>query len=152
VSDYPESARKQQAASLKESLPQGSLPSPRVRNSQQPRHDVDTSAVVRLIDLAADIHGRIVDVSLGGCHIRVERRFPVGIFRRVEVQFCLDGLPFRLAGVTQAVYDPFNIGIRFLDLSDRRREQLTQLIHEIEESEQNSQSAAENSTDPSLSS
>jgi hypothetical protein len=45
-------------------------------------------------------------------------------------------LPFRLGGVTQAIYDPFNVGIRFLDLSDRKREQLLQLIDEIEKSEQ----------------
>jgi hypothetical protein len=111
---------------------------PRVRVCQQVRHGVDTSATVRLVDLAADIEGRIVDVSLGGCHIRTQRRFPVGIFRRVEVQFSLDGLPFRLSGVTQAVYDPFNIGIRFLDLSDRRREQLMQLIDDIAKSAQDS--------------
>jgi hypothetical protein len=51
----------------------------------------------------------------------------------VETQFRLDGLPFRLAGVTQAIYDPFNVGIRFLDLSERMREQLAQLIEEIKE-------------------
>ena len=44
----------------------------------------------------------------------------------------MDGLPFRLGGVTQAIYDPFNVGIRFLDVSERKREQLTQLIGEIE--------------------
>jgi c-di-GMP-binding flagellar brake protein YcgR len=95
---------------------------------------VDTSVVLHLIDLAADVQGRIVDVSLGGCRIRVERRFPVGIFRRVEIEFRVDGLPFRLGGVTQAVYDPFNVGIRFLDLSDRKREQLLQLVDEIKPS------------------
>ena len=52
----------------------------------------------------------------------------------MEVEFRIEGLPFRLAGVTQAIYDPFNVGIRFLDMSDRKREQLLQLIEEIEES------------------
>jgi hypothetical protein len=102
----------------------------------EPRHAVDTSAIIHLISLAADISGHICDVSLGGCHIRVGRRFPVGIFRRVEVEFCMEGLPFRLAGVTQALYDPFNVGIRFLDMSDRKREQLLQLIEEIKKDEQ----------------
>ncbi len=99
------------------------------------RHGVDTSAVIRLINLAADVHGNILDVSLGGCHIRTNKRFPVGIFRRVEVEFRMEGLPFRLAGVTQAIYDPFNVGIRFLDMSDRKREQLQQLIDEIRQAE-----------------
>ena len=47
----------------------------------------------------------------------------------------MEGLPFRLAGVTQAIYDPFNVGIRFLDMSDRKREQLQQLIDEIRQAE-----------------
>jgi c-di-GMP-binding flagellar brake protein YcgR len=92
--------------------------------------------VIRLVNLAADVHGRILDLSLGGCHIRTERRFPVGIFRRVEIEFRIEGLPFRLGGVTQAIHDPINVGIRFLDMSDRKREQLLQLIEEIKESEQ----------------
>jgi hypothetical protein len=102
----------------------------------EPRHAVDTSAIVHLINLAADVQGHIRDVSLGGCHIMVERRFPVGIFRRVEVEFRMEGLPFRLAGVTQTLYDPFNVGIRFLDISDRKREQLLQLIEEIKKDEE----------------
>lgn len=100
------------------------------------RHHVDTTAVIRLITLAADVCGQIVDISLGGCCIRTEQRFPLGIFRRVEVEFHLEGLPFRLAGVTQAIYDPFKVGIRFLDLSDRKRNQLLQLIDEIRKADQ----------------
>jgi c-di-GMP-binding flagellar brake protein YcgR len=101
----------------------------------QRRHSVDTTAIIRLIDLAADLRGHIVDISLGGCRMRTERRFPLGIFRRVEVEFRIEGLPFRLGGVTQTIHDPFNVGIRFLDLSDRKREQLLQLIDEIRSSE-----------------
>ncbi len=112
--------------------------SPAVRKlrRREPRHEVETNAVIRLINLAVDVQGRILDVSNGGCHIRTERRFPVGVFRRVEVEFRIDGLPFRLGGVTQAIYDPFNVGIRFLDLSDRKREQLLHLIEEIKKSKQ----------------
>lgn len=100
----------------------------------QHRYAVDTTAIIRLIDLAADLLGHIVDISLGGCRIHTDRRFPLGIFRRVEVEFRIDGLPFRLGGVTQTIHDPFNVGIRFLDLSDRKREQLLQLIDEIRKS------------------
>ena len=125
-----------QNADLSGEIPAGSLcPAVGVRRRFEPRHDVETSAVIHLIDLAADVQGRIVDLSPGGCHIRTDRRFPVGVFRRVEVEFRIEGLPFRLGGVTQAIYDPFNVGIRFLDLSDRKREQLLQLIEEIENTE-----------------
>lgn len=99
------------------------------------RHDVDSAAAVFLLDLRVRIPGRIVDVSLGGCRIRSQERFPVGIYRRVEVEFTLDGLPFRLPGVVQALHDPRTIGIRLLDLSDRKREQLTAVMQELDEAE-----------------
>jgi PilZ domain len=98
---------------------------------KQPRQPVDTNAVIHLVDLAAEARGRIADLSLGGCCIRSDERFPVGIFRRVEVEFRIEGLPFRLGGVTQALYDRHSVGIRFLDMSDRKREQLVQLVDEI---------------------
>jgi hypothetical protein len=102
---------------------------------KEPRHAVDTSAVIWLIDVAATVEGRIVDLSMGGCRIQTKQRFPVGIFRRVETEFHIDGLPFRLPGVTQAIYDPFNVGIRFVDITERKLEQLARLIEEIKESQ-----------------
>jgi c-di-GMP-binding flagellar brake protein YcgR len=102
-----------------------------MRSCLEPRQEIDCSVVIHLVSLAADVHGRIVDISLGGCRIRTSGPFPVGIFRRVEVEFRVDGLPFRFAGVTQAIYDPCSVGIRFLDLSERKREQLQQLLDEI---------------------
>jgi hypothetical protein len=96
---------------------------------------VDSAATVFLVDLRICIRGRIVDVSLGGCRIKSPNRFPVGIYRRVEVEFTLDGLPFRLAGVVQSLHDAHTIGIRLLDLSERKREQLTALMEELEEAE-----------------
>ncbi len=83
--------------------------------------------------MAARVLGRILDVSLTGCRIRTEERFPVGIYRRVETEFRIDGLPFRLGGVVQSLHDRHTVGIRFLDLSDRKREHLRQLMEEIEE-------------------
>jgi hypothetical protein len=134
VADQPESGPNQRPLSPRKISSAQIVPAARTR--VEPRLGVDTSVVLRLIDLAADIQGRIIDVSPGGCHIRTDRRFPVGIFRRVEIEFRIEGLPFRLGGVTQAVYDPINVGIRFLDLSDRKREQLLELIHEIKTLEQ----------------
>jgi PilZ domain len=104
-----------------------------MRRRKEPRHPVDSGAEIRLIDIAAKLEGRILDLSMGGCRIRTNLPFPLGVFRRVEMQFRMDGLPFRLAGVTQAIYDPFNVGIRFLNVSERMREQLGQLIEEITE-------------------
>ncbi len=102
----------------------------------QTRHTVDTSATVLFIAVRAQIPGRILDLSLGGCRIRTEARFPVGIYRRVEIEFKVGGLPFRLAGVVQSLHDKFTVGIRFLDMSPRKKEQLAQLMEEIEQMEE----------------
>ena len=101
---------------------------------QQSRQTVDTSAVIFLINVGARLTGRIQDLSAGGCRIRTDERFPVGIYTRVETEFLLEGLPIRLGGVIQAVHDRDRrmVGIRFLDISDRKRELLEQLMEEIE--------------------
>ncbi len=97
------------------------------------RHDVDTSASILLVNVGSMLRGRILDLSLGGCRIRTDDRFPVGIYTRVETEFRLEGLPFRLGGVIQAIHDRNTVGIRFLDLSERKRQQVLDLIGEIEE-------------------
>ena len=97
------------------------------------RYDVDSKAVIYLVNIGVRVMGRIQDLSPGGCRIRTDERFSVGIYVRAEVDFHLEGLPFRLPGVTQAIYDKHTIGIRFLDMSERKREQLSMLIEELKE-------------------
>jgi c-di-GMP-binding flagellar brake protein YcgR len=99
----------------------------------QTRQEVDTFATVFLINIGSKLRGRILDLSLGGCRIRTNERFPVGIYTRVETEFHLDGLPFRLGGVIQAIHDRHHVGIRFLDMSLRKRKQVELLIQEIQE-------------------
>ena len=101
----------------------------------QARHPVDTTATVLLVKSGSKLRGHILDLSMSGCGIRSDERFPVGIYTRVEAEFRLEGLPFLLAGVIQAIHDPHNVGIRFLDMSPRKREQVEQLIAEIAKAE-----------------
>ncbi len=108
---------------------------PRERR-QQARHSVDTQAALFFIAVAARVLGRILDVSMTGCRIRTDERFPSGIYRRVETEFKIDGLPFRLGGVVQSIHDRHAVGIRFLNVSDRKREHLQELMDEIEEMRQ----------------
>jgi hypothetical protein len=108
---------------------------------EKPRHSIDTRATVLFIDVRAEISGRIVDLSMSGCRIRTDERFPVGIYRRVETEFKLDGLPFRLGGVVQSIHDKFTVGIRFLDLSPRKRDQLASLMDEIDVIQHHSRAA-----------
>lgn len=106
---------------------------PQTERRAQSRHAVNTQARLLLIKAGISMSGRILDLSLGGCRIRTEKRFNVGIYVRVEAEFYLHGLPFRVGGVSQAIQDKNTIGVRFLDMSDRRRKQLTELIAEIAE-------------------
>jgi c-di-GMP-binding flagellar brake protein YcgR len=113
------------------SNPASAKAAPRERRAQS-RHEVDTAAVIQLININSKQTGRIIDLSLGGCRIRTDARFPVGIYTRAETEFYLEGLPFRLGGVVQAIHNGNLVGIRFLDMSERKKEQLEQLIEEIE--------------------
>jgi c-di-GMP-binding flagellar brake protein YcgR len=97
------------------------------------RHGVDTSATIYLIKIGSKMRGQILDLSLGGCRIRTNDRFPVGIYTRVETEFRLHGQAVLLGGVVQAVHDRDQVGIRFLDVSQRKRDQLVALIEELGE-------------------
>ena len=99
------------------------------------RCGVDTSAIIDLVKVGSKLKGQIVDLSVGGCRIRTDEKFPVGIYTRIETEFQLHGLPFRLGGVIQVIHDRNTVGIRFLDMSQRKKDQVAELVAEIEESQ-----------------
>jgi hypothetical protein len=99
----------------------------------QPRHELNEYAALYFVRAGSMMRGRILDLSLSGCRIGTEERFPVGIYTRVEVGFYVDGLPFRLGGVIQAIHDRRHVGIRFLEMSERNRGRVTELIKNMEE-------------------
>lgn len=107
-------------------------PASRERRAHQ-RLKVDTRAQLYLVNTAIRMEGSIQDLSMAGCRIVTQERFNVGIYVRAEAEFYLHGLPFRLAGVSQAIINPNTIGLRFIDMSERKREQLAALIAEIRE-------------------
>jgi PilZ domain-containing protein len=110
---------------------------------QQSRHEVSSSATIFLANDGTTLRGHILDLSVTGCRIRTEERFPTGIYTRVETEFRLEGLPLRLGGVIQSIYDRNTVGIRFLDLSDREREKVLGLIGEIKQLRTSQLAAAE---------
>jgi hypothetical protein len=114
--------------------PESQAPAGRERR-QQSRHEVSTSATILLVNAGSKLQGHILDLSITGCRIRTDERFPMGIYTRVETEFRLEGLPLRLGGVIQSIYDRNTVGIRFLDLSDGQRERVLGLIGEIENSQ-----------------
>jgi c-di-GMP-binding flagellar brake protein YcgR len=97
------------------------------------RRAVDASAAIHLLRSGSKLSARLVDLSKRGCRIRCDARCLLDIHTRVEPEFILDGLPFRLTGVIQAVLGPQTAGIRFLDVSERKRAQLEQLIRDLDE-------------------
>lgn len=112
------------------SQPQGSRPG-RERRAQS-RETVDSSAIVFVVKSGSRLEGRIVDLSPSGCGIRCHEPHLRGIYMRVEVEFRLEGLPFRLGGVIQSIRDKHTVGIRFLDLGERKRAQVDELIAELQ--------------------
>lgn len=109
-----------------------SAPAAPAHRRKETRQSVDSSALLHLVTIGLTFSGRILDLSLHGCCLQTDQPFPLGIYRRVETEFQLHGLPVRLAGVTQSIHDRRTLGIRFLDVSPRKLEQLQQLIREIE--------------------
>jgi len=105
----------------------------RAERRAQARQQVDTSANLILVRGGSVLSGRIVDLSLGGCRIHTSELFSVDIYTRVEIEFQLRGMPFRLGGVVQALHNRDTVGIRFLDVSARKRQQVAELIEEIEQ-------------------
>ncbi len=95
-----------------------------------PRLEVDTKAVVLLINAGGQLRGRLLDLSLSGCRVRSDERSPVSVHARVNVELLLDGVVFRLNGVIEANEDQRILRIRFEDVSDRQREQIAQLTRQ----------------------
>ena len=99
----------------------------------QLKQAVDTSAAICLIPGGAKLKGLILELSLTGCRIRTDAQFTVAIYTRVEIEFRAEGLPFRLGGVIQSIEDRRQVGVKFLNMSERKTTQLKQLIADIEE-------------------
>src|SRR5580658_4599564 len=98
-----------------------------------PRYEVDCSAVVSAVSGSMQIWGRLTDLSLGGCRVVTDQRYTAGILVRVEVQFQLRGVAFRFAGVIVGSREARCFAVRFLDVAARRREELAEILAEVEQ-------------------
>jgi hypothetical protein len=101
-----------------------------------------------LVHQGSAIACRIIDLSLGGCQARVEQKFLAGTMVRGEVVFKVLGEAFGIAGVTQRTWQKQWIGIRFLDLSERKSAVLMQLIDDIAGARQRRPDVVPNSAGP----
>jgi c-di-GMP-binding flagellar brake protein YcgR len=75
--------------------------------------------------------GSITELSMGGCCVLLVNPFVGELHHEVEVEFEILRLHFRLAGMPRAVHDRHLVGIEFKPMSNRRIDELTQLIFEL---------------------
>jgi len=88
-------------------------------------------AVLHFLKDDSQLAGNMVDLSLEGCMVGMNEPFARGTRIRVEVEFEMRGLHFRLLGVTKAIHGKRTVEILFLEMSRRKREDLTQVISEL---------------------
>ena len=98
-----------------------------------PRPAVHRFATIILDRDGSRFRGRVLNLSLSDCRIRTDERIPVGIYSHVETVFDLRGFPFRLRGILQAMRDRYTVEIEFLDFSEHKRQQVLELMGELEE-------------------
>jgi hypothetical protein len=65
--------------------------------------------------------------------MRLSRLHSVRLKAQAEVIFHVQGLPFRLAGVTREMHDKRTLEIQFNQMSRRSRDDLNQVITELVE-------------------
>jgi hypothetical protein len=100
-----------------------------------PRQNVDSTAVISLLNVGIQLRGQLLDLSLNGCRVRTDERSRVSVHTRVNAELLLDGVLFRLNGVIEANEDQRDLRIRFENTSDRQLEKLQQLMDAIKELE-----------------
>jgi c-di-GMP-binding flagellar brake protein YcgR len=93
-----------------------------------PRLKFNGRAEIRVLPDVQKFSGTIVDLSLGGCCIELGGPIRADAFCRVEVRLCVEGTNFQVAGILRHRQDGFRVGIEFTDVSDRKAEQIRELI------------------------
>lgn len=99
----------------------------RSRSSERRRAErmgVDLQAHLLLLTARELLSGRIVDLGTGGCRFRMDWPYEGGDMRRVEVSMMVYGKPLRLPAIVIRAYDEFTVGIRFVEVTPRKHEQL----------------------------
>jgi len=96
-----------------------------------PRQTLGSFATLHTVRSKVSLNGQFLDLSIGGCRIQLDTPLRLASFTRVELEFWLEGMPFRLAGLSQHSCARRVIGIRFAPLSERKQAQLGQALEEL---------------------
>lgn len=115
-----------------ENNPEQTRDGERLERRVHPRAQCWGSAGIRILPEGALVMGYLIDLGLGGCSIDADEPFPVEMGGRVEALIELNGLTLRLAGsVVRMEENDFRLGIKFMDVSPRKEEQIRQLMAAI---------------------
>ena len=96
------------------------------------RLTVDEDFSLMLVGHGLPLQGRILDLSQEGCRLSTRERFTAGAKMQVEMAFSVNGVAFRIRGLVQWTDSEHLMGIRFLELTPRRREQLAEVISDLD--------------------
>jgi PilZ domain len=113
------------------------LPPPRQRPQLKSEHKVlimevgESPAVLHLVAEESILGGNVMDVSQDGCLVLLAKPFAVRLNAQVEVDFHLRGLQFRLPGKTKEMHGDQIVEIPFAEMSMRKRDDLSLVIHEL---------------------
>lgn len=94
----------------------------------------DWPVTLQLLKDGSHVSGTLAALNIEGCKMKTAQPFVAGIHLRVEVEFQMCGLHFRLVGVIDDVRDKSNLDIRFLEMSRRKQEEIAEVIAELKES------------------
>lgn len=77
------------------------------------------------------VPAKIMNLSIGGCLMELDRPLTLAIDEIVELIFCVNQMPFRVRGKVRAIRSETTVGFQFPQLSDRVRVQLEDLVGEL---------------------
>jgi hypothetical protein len=98
---------------------------------QHPRFAVDGWAEVVVADGTLLFRGRVLDLSVAGCHIETEARLRLEPGTPVEMGFRVNEIVFRSLATSRAVRPGEGAGFLFLDVNAKMQSNLAMLIAEL---------------------
>ena len=110
--------------------PQPAPPQPDRRS--HPRFGTDDPATLLVLNHGSTLSARILDLGLGGCRLQLPKGTRISCPARLEVSFRINGIALRLSGCSQWTDGRQTVGVRFGEMSSRRKDELIALLAEIE--------------------
>ncbi len=91
----------------------------------------DSPAHLHLLNPVVDIHGSVIELHSEGCRFRTAAKFQLDLYSRVELHLRFRGLQLKLPAVVSEICDAHTAAVRFLGLSERKHEQLGEILAEL---------------------